>query len=83
MENGELKIVIPEEYTLHAMLNEEAYKVFNSLPKHKMDNFIQLTAKLDKTGDIRNNCQIWVIRMWKQKIPLKLKLMHYRTVELD
>ena len=54
IENEELKFVIPEKSTLHAMLNEEAYKMYDSLPRHKMDNYISLKAKLDKNDEIRN-----------------------------
>ena len=44
--NGMVEITIPSETKLHEELNKEAYKLYEELPNHKIDNFVSLTVKM-------------------------------------
>ena len=52
--NGMVEITIPSETKLHKELNKEAYKLYEELPNHKMDNFVSLTARLKKSNEMKD-----------------------------
>ena len=51
--DGEVHFTIPEFSTIHGHLCEAAYNLYKRLPRHKIDNFISLTATLPNNNEIK------------------------------
>ena len=54
VEKDELVVTIPYGHRLHGIINKEAYEIYQSLPSHKMDSYIGLSAKLKDDEEMRN-----------------------------
>ena len=53
MINGDMQFIVPKNST-RLLLCEAAYNLCKGLPKHKIDNFVCLAAKLLNTNEIKS-----------------------------